>query len=224
MVLEGRDPSGLMVDLSALATAPDDVTPHSWIDYGPDGIFSPKSHSFHPDPYIVRQEEAFEMYIVGYDLYKANFATVKRVMSQHNRQEFRDFVKDAKRLSRRDYETAVKALQETFGSSAVGGLFREIVFNGALGRLQSGLYFDNAAIVGNSVQRKGVTLGNMTALAGDRVFGPSAVNNPRDRLPFIANIMVHEQLHSIAPGRPNWCWVQQTANSLTGYNMPPGHC
>jgi hypothetical protein len=61
MVLEGRDPSGLMVDFSLLAApAADEVYARPWIDYGPDGIFSPKAHSFHPDPYISGHEASWD--------------------------------------------------------------------------------------------------------------------------------------------------------------------
>jgi RHS repeat-associated protein len=60
-VLDGRDPTGLIVDYSLLATpAPDEVFARPWIDYGPDGIYSPKSHSFHPDPYITGREASWD--------------------------------------------------------------------------------------------------------------------------------------------------------------------
>jgi hypothetical protein len=59
-VLDGRDPTGLIVDYSLLAPpAPDEVFARPWIDYGPDGIYSPKSHSFHPDPRLQGLEDDY---------------------------------------------------------------------------------------------------------------------------------------------------------------------
>jgi hypothetical protein len=72
-VLDGRDPTGLIVDYSLLATpAPDEVFARPWIDYGPDGIYSPKSHSFHPDPFITGRETSWDQDV--HDRYMKEYA------------------------------------------------------------------------------------------------------------------------------------------------------
>jgi len=157
-----------------------------------------------------------------YKRYRQNYEQLKSsVGGSGTRPEVRAMFTHSKALGRRHFEQVIEAV--TRGTSwSLGGfdLFGLEVVGSFLNRLIGGAIFLNSRFVEryqSSEHDPAMTVFGVTLIHGDRFFAST-------RRPYLANMMVHEELHNLFPGTTDvpggHCAIYAMANLLTGTSVP----